>query len=390
MERFGTVHPGPVRASVCRRVPHALALGLGMGAAACGGAGRTGGAPGDSVYIGVATSPTSRTGPSVRGVQLAIERLNAGRPAGQPPFALRMAPAEQPSQVAVAAFFRDDPAVIGVVGHEKSGETLEAAPVYSDFEGNGRRALVAITPTATNPGLTRVSPWIFRVCPTDIDRAGAIAQFLADSATDRRVALLYRNDLMGRGFRGALGARVRAAGGTVVENDPYIVGMTEYGAYAARIRQRGAPTVVMAGAAGESPEIVRALREAGVQARLIVHDDASYLARDPVVGPALRGVRYLTFYVPNEQGAGEEAWFVRTFRQRFGAPPDGRDAFSFEAATLIGSAVRAVGADRKKVRDWIALVGNGNPPMPGITGEIRFSDDRTAMGKRVWIREVNQ
>ncbi|HEX9107277.1 MAG TPA: ABC transporter substrate-binding protein, partial [Longimicrobiales bacterium] len=148
------------------------------------------------------------------------------------------------------------------------------------------------------------------------------------------------------------------------------------------------PVVVMAGAAGDAPDMVRALHAAGVTARLFVHDDASYLAQDAAMARELAGVRYLTFYVANERGAGEEAWFVRTFRERFGTAPDGRDAFSYEATTVLAAAVRAVGPDRHKVRDWIAQVGRSNPPLPGITGPIRFNENRTAQGKRVWIGEV--
>jgi len=375
---------GASRRAALACLPGALAVLVG----GCGSVRSAGGSAGDTVFIGVATSPSSRTGPSIRAVQLAVERLNASRPAGSPPFAVRPPPQQQPSQVAVAAYFRDDPRVIGVVGHEKSGETLEAAPVYADLEHGGRRALVAITPTATNPALTRVNEWIFRVCPTDDDRGAALARFLADSLRDRRVAVLYRNDLSGRGFQRLFLPLVEKAGGSVVERDPYLVGMTEYRAYAERIHSSGVPLVVLAGAAGDAPDMVRALHAAGVSARLFVDDDAGYLAQDPAMARELAGVRYLTFYVPNERGAGDEAWFVRTLRERFGSPPDGRDAFSYEAATVLAAAVRAVGPDRHKVRDWIAGVGSVNPPLPGITGPIRFNQDRTAEGKRVWIAEV--
>ncbi len=387
MARVGL--PDEARAArASTRAVLAIALAGACAVGGCRGLTRAGGARGDTVYIGVATSPTSRTGPSVRAVQLAVERLNAQRATGSPLFAVRMAPKEQPSQVAVAASFRDDPAVVGVVGHEKSGETLEAAPVYADLQHNGRNALVAITPTATNPDLTKTNPWIFRTCPTDDDRGLALAQFLADSVRDRRVAVIYRNDLSGRGFQRLFVPLLEKVGGTAVERDPYLVGLTEYRAYAQRIRQREIPIVVLTGAAADAPAIAAALQAAGARGRLFVADDASYLAQDPGTARELAGVRYLTFYVPNEQGPDEEATFVRSFRQRYGEMPDGRDAFSYEAANVIGAAVRAVGPDRRKVRDWIARVGNGNPPLPGVTGEIRFNANRTAQGKHVWIGEV--
>ncbi len=377
----------PDEARAARASTRAVLL-LALAAAGCGGVARASGARGDTVYIGVATSPSSRTGPSIRAVQLAVERLNAQRPAGSPPFGVRMPPNQQPSQVAVAAYFRDDPSVIGVVGHEKSGETLEAAPVYADLQHDGRNALVAITPTATNPEVTKTNPWIFRVCPTDDDRVGALVRFLADSVGDRRVALIYRNDLAGRGFQRLFVPLLEKAGGSAVERDPYLVGLSEYRAYAERIRQRAIPVVVLTGAAADAPAVAEALQGAGARARLFVADDASYLAESPAMARALAGVRYLTFYLPNEQGAGEESRFVRTFRERYGEMPDGRDAFSYEAATVFGAAVRAVGPDRRKVRDWIARVGNGSAALPGVTGEIRFDADRTAQGKHVWIGEV--
>src|SRR3712207_2907787 len=146
-----------------------------------------------------------------------------------------MPPDSQPSQVAVAAAFRDDPTVVGVVGHTGSGQTLEAAPVYADVEDAGRRAVVAVTPTATNPAVTRSGDWVFRVCPTDDDAARALARFAADSVRAKRVAIVYRNDLFGRGFTRVIAPELTRRGVTVVERDPYLAGITEYAAYARRI-----------------------------------------------------------------------------------------------------------------------------------------------------------
>jgi hypothetical protein len=85
---------------------------------------------GDTVYVGVAAARTSLA--YFRGVQLALDRLNADRPNGAAPLAIRLPPDSQPSQVAVADYFRDDRWVIGVVGHTGSAQTMEAAPVYGD------------------------------------------------------------------------------------------------------------------------------------------------------------------------------------------------------------------------------------------------------------------
>ena len=172
------------------------------------------------MYVGVAAARNSAA--YYRGVQMALDRLNAERPHGSRPLGLRMPPEVQTTQVAVAARFRDDPAVIGVVGHTGSAQTMEAAPIYADAANGGRHALVAVTPTATNAQVTRVNRWVFRVCPTDDDAARALAHFAIDSLHLRRVAVVYRNDLFGRGFTRTIAPELSRSNVTIAERDPYL------------------------------------------------------------------------------------------------------------------------------------------------------------------------
>ena len=112
-----------------RRV--ALLLGLPALAAAVGCDGRAGAGGGrDSVYIAVAASMAGGGNRAYfDGVHLAVDHLNQARPAGSRPFGVRAPNSAALTQVAIAAAFRDDPAVIGVVGHTGSAQTLEAAPI---------------------------------------------------------------------------------------------------------------------------------------------------------------------------------------------------------------------------------------------------------------------
>ncbi|MGH7720829.1 MAG: ABC transporter substrate-binding protein, partial [Gemmatimonadaceae bacterium] len=348
---------------------------------------------GDSLYIGVAAAVTTATSPYFDGVSLAVDRLNAERPSGSRPFAIRRPPSEQSTQVAVAASFRDDPSVIGVVGHTGSAQTLEAAPVYGDVEGGGRRAVVAISPTATNPRATRTSEWVFRVCPTDADGATRLAHFASDSLGSRHVAVLYRNDLFGRGFvrvfAEALGAGSSGdtAGAVVIDRYPYLAGITEYEAYAADIAARGASVVVIAGGGEDATNIVRAIRRAGAAPAFLGTDDVAGLGTGPDAGE-FRGLRYITFFLAGEASAGAPANFVDDYRRRYGRLPDHRAALSYDAATLIGRAALAVGSNRRRIRDWVANVGRDAAPFEGITGQVRFDEWGDPSGKPVLLGEV--
>lgn len=345
-------------------------------------------AAGDSLYIGVAAARSASGTEFFRGVELAVADLNASRAPDSPPFALRMPPERQSSQVAVAAAFRDDPSVIGVVGHTGSAQTLDAAPVYGDVEHEGRHAVVAITPTATNPMVSRASEWVFRVCPTDDDGARALAHFAADSIGAKRVAVIYRNDLFGRGFTRAITPMLESRGVRVTERDPYLAGVTTYAAYAERIVRGRVDALVIAGGAADAADMIRAVRHAGGNPTVLGTDDVAGIGTDFAATQEFRGVRFTSFYLPDRPAPGALRGFATAYAKRFHETPGHRAALAYDAAMLIGRAAMAVGPDRGRIRDWLASVGRGAPSYMGATGQIRFDQYGGAVGKQVIVGEV--
>ncbi|HEX9107278.1 MAG TPA: branched-chain amino acid ABC transporter substrate-binding protein [Longimicrobiales bacterium] len=346
-------------------------------------------ASGDSVFIAVAASLGSGSNKAYfDGVRLAVEHLNDDRPPDSPPLGVRIPRSATATQVEIAEGFRNDPAVIGVVGHTGSAQTLEAAPVYGDVQGGGRNAVLAISPGATNPVISGVSKWVFRDCPTDINMAAAMAAYTADTLGRRRVGLIYRNDLFGRGFARAFAAAFQRRNGVVVEHDPYLAGVTEYAAYARRMKQEGVQALIIAGGAADAGPMLRALRAQLGDIPVLGTDDMASIQADTGAAREFRGVHYAAFYLPETRSGAASARFVTEYRQRFGSDPDTRAALAYDAATIIGRAVRETGPDRARVRDWVASVGRGRPAHAGITGDIRFDERGDAVGKPVFITEV--
>src|SRR5690242_6957088 len=395
------------------KITAAIALGAAVGATSvsCSRANADAAIGKDTLFVGVAAA---RTSPAYfNGVQLALDRLNAERPHDARPFGMRLPPTIQTSQVAVAARFRDDPAIIGVVGHTGSAQTLEAAPIYGDVANQGKHAVVAVTPTATNPQVTRVTHWVFRICPTDEDAARALARFAIDSLHLDRVAIVYRNDLFGRGFTRTIAPELASNNVTVTERDPYLANITEYNAYAARIARSGAQAIVFAGGGADAADLVRALYNESAHPAILGSDDvASILDGVKAVLPAteliakrrrrghkpsaaptddrelFRGVRYTAFYDAGHPRDADAKQFAAEYSKRFGQEPTPQAALSFDAAMVIGRAALAVGPDRSSVRNWIAGLGSSAPAMRGITGEIRFDNNGNAIGKPVLIGRI--
>lgn len=365
----------------------ALAASLLTATGACANGGRQGATASDTAFVGVAVGLTSpeRYANVFVGVQLALDELNARATPGAPTLALRRAPATATSPVEVAAAFRDDPRVIGVVGHTESGPTIAAAAVYDDREHAGRNALVAVTPTASAAAVTRVSSWVFRVVPVADEQAAALARFVADSLRLRRAGVIYRNDPSGKDFLRAFTKEFATRQGVVVERDPFVEEIPDFVPYARRLVERRVPSVVVSGNAGGI--VMRALHDAGGRPAVLATNPP---AKGDGAESEFVGMRYVQFYSAERPTTQEGARFAATFRKRTNATADHWAALSYDAAMLIGSAVLSEGPDRRRVRDWIASVGRGRAPYTGATGVVAFDEHGDPVNKAVLVQAVGR
>lgn len=341
----------------------------------------------DTAFVGVAVGlrTPERYADVFPGVQMALDALNAGRPARAPVLALKRAPAGAKSAVEVAAAFRDDPGVIGVVGHTESDATIDAAPIYEDRANGGRRALTAITPTANGTAVTRVSDWVFRACPVISSTARALAAFAVDSLRLDRVAMIYRHDPMGKDFRRAFADEFARRGGVVVEADPFVEDIPEFAAYGERIVRRGVPAIAMAGNGPDLLRARRAARAAGANPLMLSSNPPP--VRDQAGDPAAYdGWHYIAVFSADRPPTAEGRRFVAGFTRRTGRAPDLWPALAYDAATLLGRAVHEVGPDRRRVRDWVAEVGRSRPAYVGVTGRIAFDEHGDPIDKPMLVR----
>jgi branched-chain amino acid transport system substrate-binding protein len=311
--------------------------------------------------------------------------MNEERPHESRRFVLRLPPPNSTSAVQIALALRDDPTVVGVVGHTDSNSSIESAPIYEDAEHKGAGALVAVSPTSTSPALSGRSFWLFRVCPSDVAASKQAARFALDSLHSRRAIIVYRNDLFGRGWTRAFTDTYNAGGGMVVERNPHLVGMSEWEAYAGQVRELAPDLVLFPGRASDAINFLRSLRATGAKPVILGSDAVSQLEAQ---GDEFAGVYYTAFFLPTRVQSKEGREFVAEFERRYRMLPDQRAALSYDATMLVGRAVLAAGANRARVRDYIADIGTKRPPAIGVTGMIAFDAQHDAVDKAIVIARV--
>ena len=365
-----------------RRAARVLLGGLGLAFLGCNAAGDTGG----TIRIGIAADlkrPNMQT--VLRGVELAIDRLNADGSGRR--FELAKPPAGASGAVEIAAALRDDPQVIAVVGPADSRSSRESAPIIADDEGGGRRALAAVSPTSTSVSLTGISPWLFRVCPSDAASSQAAARYVLDSLGFRRASIMYRNDSYGRGWSTAFTQAYAAGGGTVLERNPHLADMNEWRAYAGIVKATRPEIVLFPGSSADLAGFVRSLRAIGADTPVLGGDAVSELEAQAT---EFAGVRYVAFFQASHVHTAEAKAFVSAFTRRYGVPPEQRSALAYDATMLIGRAVLDAGAHRGRVRDYLASVGSSRPAVTGVTGSIAFDEQRDVVNKPVVIATVGR
>src|SRR5206468_6050811 len=164
------------------------------GLAACGG-GREGEAAAEIVIgeYGSLTGSTATFGISTKnGIDLANEQINkAGGVLGKPIRVIVEDDQTNPieAQTVVTKLINKDH-VIAVLGEVASSRSLAAAPVAQ------QAGIPMISPSSTNPKVTQVGDFIFRVCFIDPFQGLVMAKFATNTLKVKNVAILrdIKND----------------------------------------------------------------------------------------------------------------------------------------------------------------------------------------------------
>ena len=333
------------------------------------------GAGGDTIKVGEFASMTGSEATfgqsSHKGTALAIEALNATGGVLGRKFELLMeddqSQAGQPATVVRKLISRDG--VVAILGEVASSRSLEAAPICQQNQ------IPMISPASTNPKVTQVGDYIFRVCFIDPFQGTVMANFAQHTLHLKSVAVLtdVKSDYS-LGLAKFFKEGFVAGGGKIVAEQNYSSGDKDFNAQLTSLKSSNPDGIFVPGYYTEVGLIALQARQLGLTIPLFGGDGWESSSLVPIGGAALEGDYFSTHYSPEDASPAVQD-FVKAYRAKYDETPDAMAALGYDSAMILAAAMKSASTtDGAKVRDALAATKD----FQGVTGKITMDANRDA------------
>ncbi len=306
---------------------------------------------------------------TVQGVKLAAEEINnSGGVLGKKIRLLiedDTGRAEEAASVVTKLITRDN--VITVIGENSSNQSLAAAPICQAAK------VPMISPSSTNPNVTKKGDYIFRVCFTDPYQGKALATFVRNTLHDTTAAILKdnKNDYS-VGLAEFFSKEFMRLGGNIVGEQSYSGGDTDFRPQLTTIKAGNPKVLFIPGFYTDVGQIAIQARDLGITVPMVGGDGWDSPTVIAIGGKSVDGCYYSDHYFVGELRPAVQR-FVSEIRKRYGKNPDANAALGYDALYIFANAVGKAGAlNRQAIRDNIASTRN----YQGVSGVITMGPDR--------------
>ena len=337
---------------------------------------------GNKVRIGVFMSTTGTTAnfgiSSVNGIKMAADEVNSsgGINGKQVELLVQDDRSDASEAATIVTKFVTQDQVHAIIGEVASSRSLAAAPIAQNAH------IPMLTPSSTNPEVTRKGNYIFRSCFIDPVQGAAIAQFAAKSLNAKAAAIMVdRKNDYSTGLEKVISETFTKMGGKIVAVQSYQEGDQDFNAQLTSLKGANPEVIFVPGYYNDVGLIAKQARDKGITVPLIGGDGWDSVQLYAIGGSALNGSYFTNHYSPYDTDPKVQK-FVNDYKSRYGAVPDALAATAYDAARIMFDAVkRAPSLDGTAIRDALAATKD----FPGVTGNVTFNENRDAVKPIVMI-----
>jgi len=310
---------------------------------------------------------------STNGLKLAVEEYNnSGGLLGKQIKLITYDDQGKPSEAATAVqkLINKDK-VAGIIGEVASSRSKAGAQICQSSK------IPMISPASTNPEVTAIGDYIFRVCFIDPFQATVISKFAINTLKIKRVAVLQDvKNAYSTGLADFFIKQFKEMGGDIIEVQSYSNGDKDFKAQLTAIKAKNPEGVFIPGYYTDVGLIAIQAREIGITAPLFGSDGwESDKLTEGKAKDALEGC-YFSTHVSTENPSPEVQDFIKKYKTKYNMMPDAMSFLAYDAGMIMFDAIKRAGStDPDKIRNEIAKTKDYS----GVTGKISINDQRNAI-----------
>jgi branched-chain amino acid transport system substrate-binding protein len=367
----------------------ALALGLSQGCKKPGGDGPSGAGSGSTraekteIVVGHFASMTGSTAhfgqDTDKAIRLAVDEANAA--GGVLKKKVRVVTLDDRGDSAEAANavtrLIDVEKVSALLGEVQSSLSLSGGRVAQ------RRKVVMVSPSSTNPKVTEVGDYVFRVCFIDPFQGKVMATYARNTLKLDKVAILkdVKSDYS-IGLAEQFQKAFTASGGTIAALQSYSAGDTDFSAQLTAIKASKAQAIYVPGYYAEVGAIARTKERLGLKIPMMGGDGWDSPDLFKIGGSAIDGSYFSNHFAP-DVATPKAVKFIADFKKKYGQEPTGLGALGYDAANVLFDAMTRAGATSgEPVRNALAATKD----FDGVTGRITIDSRRDAQKSAVVLK----
>jgi branched-chain amino acid transport system substrate-binding protein len=280
----------------------------------------------------------------------------------------------------------NDPDIVGIVGHLCSSAHLAALPAYV------REGIPSITPTATSVAISGKNKdeagkiWSFRNVYRDDFQGKFLADYMDKVMGLKKVAVFYENNDYGIGLKEAFVKEAKQLGLTIVGEEAYKKGDQDYTPQLTKLKAAAPQGLFVAGYYQEGALIADQAGKLGMNLPKFGADGFDNVDYVKLGGKATDNT-FLTAPFLAETAGPEAKKFIDAFKAKYNRELDWMSANAYDATAMLAEAIAKVGADRTKIRDYLAGLTTPEKGYKGITGNNYFDASGDCL-KPAYVKEV--
>ncbi len=259
--------------------------------------------------------------------------------------------------------------VIALLGEVASTRSRAAAPIAQQFK------IPMVSPSSTNPKVTQVGDFIFRVCFIDPFQGPVMARFTWDNLKLKKVAVLkdLKSDYS-LGLAEFFVKKFKELGGEITSEQTFQTGDSDFKGQLTRIRSTNPDAIFIPAYYTEVGLIARQVRQLGMKAVLLGGDGWDSPKLFEIGQSAVEG-SYFSNHYASESPVPATQEFIKKYKEKFSETPDGLAAAGYDAAQILLAAMeRASTMTSQAIRDELAKTKD----FQGATGKITINSERNA------------